>query len=504
MGWQDAPAVDAGAPKAPAWASAPPVGGPDSTPSAAPPAPSAKPEPSLISKALDAAKGAYFEVPAALATGMVGAGGANVVGAGTALASPDRGTPKAMEEGRKAGEKFQEKVTYQPKTDFARSVLSGIATAFDDSKLGGLAPHMGLGTVPGARVASKAAGEVADAGKAAAAAPGRALAAALPVDADVAKLARAAQERWGIPLRPDQLTDNKIVRMVGEALEKVPASGSQAAQRQEAFNRGIGSLIGAQDAKRITPDVFDRAMTRSGETIGEISKSTPIPLASADTAGLDGALTAFVANAERSELADVGRVVKNYADELRRMAVNDVVPGDSFRKWNTDLGKRIRRAEGDLKVALSDLQEVGQDALERNIADPATLERLQTARREYAIGKAIEPMVAKSPNGDLSPAGLMQVVTATKDKKAMMARGRGGDLGELAKIGQMFLKEPSSSGTTERAVAYGLIGGGAAIDPTTAGTVYAGANLYNRAGPALARRMTRLSDGELPVVPVAP
>jgi hypothetical protein len=155
-------------------------------------------------------------------------------------------------------------------------------------------------------------------------------------------------------------------------------------------------------------------------------------------------------------------------------------------------------------VALSDLQEVGQDALERNIADPATLERLQTARREYAIGKAIEPMVAKSPNGDLSPAGLMQVVTATKDKKAMMARGRGGDLGELAKIGQMFLKEPSSSGTTERAVAYGLIGGGAAIDPTTAGTVYAGANLYNRAGPALARRMTRLSDGELPVVPVAP
>lgn len=54
-----------------------------------------------------------------------------------------------------------------------------------------------------------------------------------------------------------------------------------------------------------------------------------------------------------------------------------------------------------------------------------------------------------------------------------MASGRGGDLAELAAIGQQFLKDKvPNSGTPERLFGYGLLGGaGFANLPATAATV---------------------------------
>jgi hypothetical protein len=59
-------------------------------------------------------------------------------------------------------------------------------------------------------------------------------------------------------------------------LEKVPLSGSKAKQRQIGFNKAIGELIGAEEADHLTPDVYSRAMEKSGGKIGEIAKETPI------------------------------------------------------------------------------------------------------------------------------------------------------------------------------------------------------------------------------------
>ena len=53
--------------------------------------------------------------------------------------------------------------------------------------------------------------------------------------------------------------------------------------------------------------------------------------------------------------------------------------------------------------------------------------------------KTIEPLVAKSPTGDISPALLMSQVNKSYGG---MAYNGGGDMGDLARIGQKFLKEP--------------------------------------------------------------
>jgi hypothetical protein len=110
------------------------------------------------------------------------------------------------------------------------------------------------------------------------------------------------------------------------------------------------------------------------------------------------------------------------------------------------------------------------------------------------MGKIIEPLVAKAKGGDISPQALMGAVTSDSSKKSMMARGKGGEIGDLARIGQAFLKEPPSSGTGERLGAYSLLTGGAVAEPHTAAGIVAAANLYNRLGPRLTKRAVKMRD----------
>jgi hypothetical protein len=310
-------------------------------------------------------------------------------------------------------------------------------------------------------------------------------------EARVAALAKKATD-LGIPLRPDQLSSNRLARMVGEALEQVPLSGSKAKQRQIGFNRAVGKLIGAEESDHITPDVFDRAVTKSGEKIGEISAQTPIR-ADADFLKV---LDDRKASTARRETADAGRIVGNYIDDIKEAGKDGVIDGTKFRKINSEIGAQIRRTpDGDLRHALAELQSDLHDALAKNIASPERLAELKEARKQYAIATTIEPLVAKATTtGNISPGGLLGRVTADRAGKRRMARGQGGDLGDLAEIGKLFLKEPPTSGTAERALSYGAVGGlsaGAFLEPHTAAAgaaTVAGANVYNRAGPAIVKR----------------
>ena len=310
------------------------------------------------------------------------------------------------------------------------------------------------------------------------------------IDAETARLANRAQEDFDIPLRPDQLYNNRIAKMAGEAMEKVPLSGAPTEARQNSFNRAVIKTIGGNaTADKLTPDVFDQAIRTSGKKIGDIAARNNVRM----DQDFDDALNTHVMNADRFETTDVGRVVKNYVDELRNKTVNGVISGEAFRKLNTEINAKIRNtANGDLKHALGGLQDDMQNALER-VLTGNDLTRLQNARQQYAIAKTIEPIVAKTTTGDISPAALMGRVTSNQAGKSRMARGTGGDIGDLARIGQRFLKEPNSSGTAERSLAYGMLGGGAVMEPATAAGIYGLANAYNRAGPAVSRRLSSLA-----------
>lgn len=313
------------------------------------------------------------------------------------------------------------------------------------------------------------------------------------MDAETLRLAQKAQD-YGIPLRPDMLSSNRIAKYVGDVLEKVPLGGSKAAERQKAFNRAVMDQLGAEKtAEALTPDVYDEALTRAGKEIGSIYDKTPLPVESF------GDLNTVA----RRELPAVQQVVKGYADDLAAMVGEDGrISGDKLRKLRTDAAAQARStSDGDLRNTLGKLVDRLDDALEKH-ADAGDMDALRDARRRYAVAKTLEPLVAKSPDGDISPAALLGRVTADKAGKARMARGRGGELGDLARIGQKFLKEPPSSGTAERLAAGGAVAGvgtGALLAPgaaaTAAGAIGA-ANLYNRLGPKLVARRLAKQAGE--------
>ncbi len=382
---------------------------------------------------------------------------------------------------------IRDRLQYKPATATGRRILETVGEAAPVLEA---LPGMGNDLANLSRAAGpavRAGADVANAGGAKLSQMAKSVPLAPRIDPTTASLAKAAQEKYGIPLRPDQLYDNRLSRMAGEASEKVPLSGAKTDVRQEAFNKAVIRTIGGDEtAGRLTPDVFDKAMRTSGQKIGNIAARHPLPL----DEKLTGALDSHIASAAKYETADVGKAVNSYITDLRSKAVDGVIPGEAVRKLNTAITNKMRTtSNGDLKFALGELQDDIQNAVQKNLSGE-DLSAWRGARQQYAYGKTIEPLVAKSATGDISPAGLMGRTTANNAGKARMARGAGGDLGELARIGQRFLKEPASSGTAERSLVYGALGGGAVMEPTTAAGVFSLANLYNRTGPVVARKLS--------------
>ena len=201
-----------------------------------------------------------FDATKTLGSSAIG-GAAGMVGAGSSLL---RG------EGLKGAEanfgKITDAYTRKPTTEVGQKIVGRIGQGLEDSKLAGMVGLGGEAAMLSKSLPKGAAGAFgSEAG---------ALAKKIPMNVkaepEVLALAKKAQE-YGIPIRPDMLSNNKIMRMMGEASEKVPLSGSKAPQRQEAFNRALIAQIGG-DAKatRLTPDVFDKALQSSGGTIGAV------------------------------------------------------------------------------------------------------------------------------------------------------------------------------------------------------------------------------------------
>ena len=284
----------------------------------------------------------------------------------------------------------------------------------------------------------------------------------------------------GIPLAPHMLTENKFARLAGEAAEKVPYAGGKGKQRQAAFNAGLAKAIDPETAAtKLTPDVFAELQDKAGQAIGDISARTPVPKDAL------GDLTSVA----RRETPDVQAVVKAYADDFAKVADENggVIPGDTLRRLRTEAQSQARTtSNGDLRRTLGDLVKKVDDALTEHAAE-GDMEALLDARRRYAISKTLEPLVAKSANGDISPAALMSRVTADRAGKQRMARGRGGELGDYARIGQQFLKEQATSNTAERNIVYKVFTD--AVAAGKAATAYPLAAAYNLLGPKAAKWM---------------
>lgn len=256
-----------------------------------------------------------------------------------------------------------------------------------------------------------------------------------------------AAQKQGIPVNAAQLSDSKPLKVLASVAEKLPLSGAGKARdaQQAAFNRAVSRTFGAESDK-VTSDVYSMAKGRLGAEFERLSANNAVKVSDE----LLGKLSAIQDEAARFGTDDSARAVGNVIDELLgKVDQAGTLPGRTYQSLDSQLGK-LTKAGGEKAHFLGQIRETMRGAMDESISagDKAAW---QTAREQYKALKTVRDLVAKSPEGDISPALLMGRVNASQAGKEAMASGRGGKLGELARIGQRFIKDPvPDSGTAQR------------------------------------------------------
>ena len=280
---------------------------------------------------------------------------------------------------------------------------------------------------------------------------------------ETAQLASLAQNTYKIPLTAAQITSSPAVKYAASAASRVPLSGFSGddGAAQAAFNRAVSQTMG-EDATKITPAVMNAAKVRLGNTFDNIAAGNTFPADNTFVSRLAGVQTSA-----QSVLGDEATPVLNQIDNvLSRVDQNGNISGDSYQSL-TSRGSDLDRAQSsnnpNTAFYAGQIRDALDDALSRGVP-PDQQAALVQARSQYRAMKTIEPLVGKSVTGDISPPSLM---TPVKSSYGDIAYTGGGQLGDLARIGQL-MKEPPSSGTAERASTLATLGG---IGATASGVI---------------------------------
>lgn len=291
---------------------------------------------------------------------------------------------------------------------------------------------------------------------------GAAVNAVTPVVADAIKpIAQKAQE-YGIPLNLSQITDSKIGKLITSAAGKIPFSGAKGFEdtQQKAFNSAISKTIG-EDSNKITPEVIDSAFNNIGGKFDSALAGRKVSISDDHINQLIG-LENEAQNSITNDHADLVR--KNINRIFQDLSADGTVPGEKLGSLRSDLSKIARNTDNDASPFIGKLANIVADISVDGAPDAAKI--LNVARSQYKNLMTILPLASKNPHGDI-PAS--QLLNNVRNNFNDFARGGGGQLGDLARIGRVFLRESiPDSGTAQRAMVYktiealGTAGAGAA------------------------------------------
>lgn len=275
---------------------------------------------------------------------------------------------------------------------------------------------------------------------------------------NVARLASTAINKYGIPLGGGQVTTSPAMKFLDSVTQRMPFSGAATAAdaRQVAFNRAVGETIGERGAERITPDVMSAAKNRIGKVFDSVASRTPIILF--DT-GFANDVSKILREADQvlnaEQFSKIYKQTVNLMDKIQptpaHIGQGNMITGDVYQTFTHKggpLDQLVSSADPDVRRFASQFRGALDNMLERS-APQDVLDDLRRARGQWKNMKTIEDIVEKEggKTGNVNPALLQGRVRATYGNTAY---GGGGDLKELADIGQQFLKEAPSSGTSER------------------------------------------------------
>lgn len=279
------------------------------------------------------------------------------------------------------------------------------------------------------------------------------------VNPEVANLA-ARSEELGVPIRPGQMSGSPTVKVFDDQLSRMPGTGytpdnpmriSPNAQH-EAFSRAVARTFG-EDAPALTQDVMADAHNRITGVMNEVIERNSV----AADHPLAGGLIEIRNQAEEAMGPDAAPVMRAVDQIAQRMANGEgQLTGRQYQNWRQRGGLLSNLTENQNPTIAHYGQRIRNtldDAFQRQ-AQGQDGQLLAHARAQYRNLKTVEPLAAKAPTGRISPALLLGAV---RSEFPNMARAGAGDLGDLGRIGQAFLKDPPNSTTAERSLLLSVL-----------------------------------------------
>lgn len=295
---------------------------------------------------------------------------------------------------------------------------------------------------------------------------------------EVANLAKLAEEKYGIPISGAQVSNSPFIHYLDSMTGKVPFSGApeRAEEAAQAFTKAVSGTFG-ESAEALTTKVMSGARSRIGNMFNEVAKNTSI---NADDV-LVGSLARIESEASQTLSEGEVKPIHNQINNiLSKIGDGDVMPGKEYQmltRKGAPLDVAGRSSNPNIREYANQIRNTLDDALERSAA-PEDLNLLKTARLQWKNMKTVEALASKANiEGEITPPAL---INAVRKSYRDMAYTGAGDIGELAQIGNRFLKEAPSSGTAERLTAMRLLGVGGGLEGLAA---YSGHPL---AGPLVA------------------
>lgn len=358
--------------------------------------------------------------------------GGNMVGTGAQIFIPGADAAKAVSYTGRGAALIKGAAQAAP-IAFVQPVATG------ESRLENTAINAGLGAA-GAKIAPALRGkaqQIADA-----------------VRPEVRAVWEAAKAR-GIDLTPAQLSDSKFLKYLESKMRALPLSGAaaKAEQQKAVFNQRIAESIGVKNRPVVNDEVYAAAKKRDSMKFEALSARNAVNV----KPELIGRLESAIADAKLAG-DDVAKATQEAVERFYSAATTGpngiIVPGKAYQALDSALGK-VTRQGTPISHYVGQVKNAIRDAMDESIS-PRDKAEWSKLRLEYANRKTIRDLVAKAGGAPLSPAQLMGRVTATNHGKEMMATGRAGEMGELAKIGQR-IKEQGTSGSPEGQVAYNAL-----------------------------------------------
>lgn len=260
-------------------------------------------------------------------------------------------------------------------------------------------------------------------------------------------------KKHGVPLGLDDLVDSSFYQHLIQKGSKLPLAGatSSAEKQLKGFTRAVAKSIGLDDAENLTPANMDKAFEEVGKKFDRLTKGKTFSL---NDDALDS-LSAIEEGVNAGTYGGAEKAFNAYVDDIFRSIKGDALGGDALVRLRNKFARISRTgANPEAKQLAKDFENVLVDMIGEGAP-----ESLKIAKHQYKNLIAIEPLAQKAQvDGFINPSLLTNRVRTVYGRN--FTRGKAGDLGELAQLGQAIKQKVPDSGTAIGNVILGAATGG--------------------------------------------